>query len=188
MGKDNTFPGKEIPVRKIGFAILFIVFIIASANSKTKGAEDDLPDRLQEKLEKKITKLLKRVDKIAKKEIKEWENDWKQIRLLAQGIYHENWHTDKEKKTARWTGGVVMNRVESPDWPNTVEGVLYQKGQYSTTKKFFTVDLPDECYEMAKDIYYNGVPEMPKTVVFQATFRQGKGVWQVLNGEYFCYG
>lgn len=109
------------------------------------------------------------------------------ISLLAEVIYHENWHTDKEKLTARYTGAVVMNRVNSPEWPDSVEGVLYQKGQYSTTKKFFTVQLPDECYDMARDIYVNGTPDVPEDVVFQATFKQGK-IWKVINGEYFCYG
>ena len=109
------------------------------------------------------------------------------ISLLAEAIYHENWHTDKEKLTARYTGAVVMNRVNSPEWPDSVEGVLYQKGQYSTTKKFFTVQLPDECYDMARDIYVNGTPDVPEDVVFQATFKQGK-IWKVINGEYFCYG
>lgn len=109
------------------------------------------------------------------------------ISLLAEVIYHENWHTDKEKLTARYTGAVVMNRVNSPEWPDSVEGVLYQKGQYSTTKKFFTVQLPDECYDVARDIYVNGTPDVPEDVVFQATFKQGK-IWKVINGEYFCYG
>lgn len=109
------------------------------------------------------------------------------ISLLAEVIYHENWHTDKEKLTARYTGAVVMNRVNSPEWPDSVESVLYQKGQYSTTKKFFTVQLPDECYDMARDIYVNGTPDVPEDVVFQATFKQGK-IWKIINGEYFCYG
>ena len=109
------------------------------------------------------------------------------ISLLAEVIYHENWHTDKEKLTARYTGAVVMNRVNSLEWPDSVEGVLYQKGQYSTTKKFFTVQLPDECYDMARDIYVNGTPDVPEDVVFQATFKQGK-IWKAINGEYFCYG
>lgn len=111
----------------------------------------------------------------------------REINLLAEVIYHENWHTDKEKLTARYTGAVVMNRVNSPEWPDSVESVLYQKGQYSTTKKFFTVQLPDECYDMARDIYVNGTPDVPEDIVFQATFKQGK-VWKVINGEYFCYG
>lgn len=110
-----------------------------------------------------------------------------EINLLAEIIYWENWYTDKDKLTARWTGGVVMNRVHSDSFPNTVYDVAYQKGQYSTTKKFYTQELPEECYEMARNVYYNGVEGMPENVLFQATFVQGK-VWKRLNGEVFCYG
>lgn len=188
MGKDNTFPGKEITVRKIGFALLFIVFIIAAANSKTKGAEDDLPDQLREKLETKIEKLLKRVDKIAKEEIREWEAEQENIKLLAEVIYHENWNTDSEHLAAYYTGAVVMNRVKSSAWPDTIKEVLYQRGQYSTTKKFFTKTLPDEVYDMARDIIRNGTDDVPENVIFQATFKQGHGVWKRVKTDYFCYG
>lgn len=109
--------------------------------------------------------------------------------LLANVIYHENWYTDKEKKTARWTGAVVLNRVASPNFPNTIEEVLYQKHpiQYSTTSKFFTEDIPQECYDMATELLIWGAPEVPKNVVYQATFKQGSGEWKRLNGESFCY-
>ena len=111
------------------------------------------------------------------------------INLLAEVIYHENWYTDKDKLTAYWTGAVVMNRVKSPKFPNTVKEVLYQKKpiQYSTTGKFFTKEIPEECYEMARDIWENGTPDVPENVLYQATFKQGK-IWEQKNGEIFCYG
>ena len=136
---------------------------------------------------KKNCKLLKKLFKQMQEEKEAKEQLQADINLLAEVIYHENWYTDKDKLTAYWTGAVVMNRVNSDEWPNTIYDVLYQKGQYSTTKKFYTVELPKEVYEMAEDIIVNGTPDVPERVVFQATFRQGK-VWKVLNGEYFCYG
>lgn len=111
--------------------------------------------------------------------------------LLAELIYWENWYTDAERKTARWTGAVVMNRVESEEFPDSVEGVIYQTKpckQYAVTGKFFTKELPREAYDMAWDILINGTPEVPKNVLYQATFPQGKGEWKRLNGEVFCYG
>lgn len=114
----------------------------------------------------------------------------REISLLAEVIYWENWYTDKEKKTARWTGAVVMNRVKSKKFPNTVKEVLYQTKpciQYSTTRYFFTKELPREVYDMAEDIYKNGTPEVPENVLYQATFEQGE-IWDELNGEIFCYG
>lgn len=111
------------------------------------------------------------------------------IKLLAEVIYHENWHTDKDHKAAYYTGAVVLNRVSSSGFPNSIKGVLYQKNptQYSTTHKFFTKELPQKCYQMAIDLLKYGTPDVPKNVVYQATFRQGSKVWKIINGEYFCY-
>ena len=111
----------------------------------------------------------------------------KDVNLLAEVMYHENWHTDSEHLTAYYTGAVVMNRVKSKNWPDTIEKVLYQRGQYSTTKYFFTKEIPEECYQMARDILLFGTPDVPETVIFQSTFRQGSGKWKVINGEWFCY-
>lgn len=116
--------------------------------------------------------------------------DTEDVELLAEVMYWENWYTDKEKLTARWTGAVVMNRVRSKKFPNTVKDVLYQTKpciQYGTTGKFFTEKLPEECYEMARDILENGTPDVPENVVYQSQFLQGSGLWQEKNGEYFCY-
>lgn len=113
----------------------------------------------------------------------------KDISLLAEVIYHENWFTDAEKETAYWTGAVVVNRVKSDKFPNTIEKVLYQKNptQYSTTKYFFTKEIPEECYTMARNILAFGTPDVPEDVLYQATFKQGK-IWKQKNGEVFCYG
>lgn len=120
------------------------------------------------------------------KEEKQIQED---VKLVAELIFWENWYTDKAKKTAYWTGAVARNRVKSPKFPNTYYEVIYQKNptQYSTTKYFFTKELPKECYEMADNIVRNGTPDVPENVYYQATFSQGK-VWKELNGEVFCYG
>lgn len=110
------------------------------------------------------------------------------INLLAEVIYHENWHTDKDHLAAYYTGAVVMNRVKSDEWPNTISGVIYQRGQYAVVKQLYTEKLPDECYEMAERILKYGTDDVPENVVFQATFRQGSGTWKKVNTDYFCYG
>lgn len=162
---------------KILIVMMILIMLVGSVpvNAKTK------PKTFQETLQQTaqiITKIIQKYLEVVES-----------VNLIAEVIYWENWYTDKERKTARWTGGVVMNRVKSPNYPNTVKEVLYQKHpvQYSTTEYFFTKELPKECYEMAWDIYLNGVPEMPDNVVYQATFKQGSGEWKNLNGESFCY-
>ena len=109
------------------------------------------------------------------------------INLLAEVIYHENWHTDKDHLAAYYTGAVVMNRVHSKDWPNTIKEVVYQRGQYAVTKQLYTEELPEECYEMAERILRDGTDDVPENVIFQATFRQGSGTWKKVGTDYFCY-
>ena len=114
------------------------------------------------------------------------------VDLLSQVIYHENWYTDKDHEAAWLTGIVVKNRIErDDDWlhlkgDKTVYDVVYAKGQYSTIKDFYTVEIPDECQLMAIQILTSKL-DVPKDVIFQATFKQGK-IYKIINGEYFCYG
>lgn len=110
------------------------------------------------------------------------------INLLAEVMYHENWNTDSEHLAAYYTGAVVMNRVKSKEWPNTIKEVLYQRGQYSTTKKFFTKEIPAECYELAEMILRDGTPDVPENVIFQSMRKLGNGTWKKVNTDYFCYG
>lgn len=108
------------------------------------------------------------------------------VNLLAEVIYWENWHTDKEHLAAYYTGAVVMNRVKSKEWPNSIEAVLYERGQYSTTKYFFTEEIPAEVYEMAERILRDGTDDVPEGVIFQSMRPLGK-VWKKVNTDYFCF-
>lgn len=160
--------------------LILAVFLVPATDGEAKEIPDDFEERIQSIIrEHKIM-----TDRL----IAAWEHRKEEVDLLAEVIYWENWHTDKEHLAAYYTGAVVMNRVNSKAWPDTVKGVLYQKGQYSTTKYFYTKEIPPEVYNMAWDIYRNGTPDVPENVVFQATFRQGSGTWKKVNTDYFCYG
>ena len=165
----------------IAAALLILLLPSGKAQAKTKAPEPTFEETIQAMIQEH--RIL--MDRL----IAAWEHRKEEVDLLAEVIYWENWHTDKEHLAAYYTGAVVMNRVNSSEWPDTVKAVLYQKGQYSTTKYFYTKEIPPECYEMARDIYRNGTPEVPEDVVFQATFKQGRGDWiDPINGEHFCYG
>ena len=106
--------------------------------------------------------------------------------MLAEVMYWENYWNGE--KAMRYTGAVVINRAKYCTWcPDTIRGVLHQKGQYSTTAHFFTKKIPDECYDIADDLLLNGTG-IPKTVIYQAMFRQGSGVYEKVGTDYFCYG
>jgi len=127
-------------------------------------------------------------ENLVKSGILEKSVDEQEVILLANVIYHENWHTDKEHKAAYYTGAVVLNRVKDKDFPDTVYDVLYQKNpiQYSTTHKFFTVEIPEECIKMARNLLRYDY-DVPSNVVYQAQFKQGSDVYDIINGDYFCY-
>jgi hypothetical protein len=187
---------KTILKAAVAFILTFVlILVIGSCNQKvnaksknkkkTEATEGSRPLAglslyLQKAAEKKVN--------ILKILLERWQQEQDDINLLAEVIYHENWHTDKERKAAYYTGAVVMNRVKSKNWPNTVKEVVYQKRQYAVVPKLFTEKIPDECYQMAKDIYRCGTPDVPANVVYQATFIQGSGDWiDPINGEHFCY-
>ena len=172
-------------MKKIIAVLLIAVMLVPSIEGQAKTKVPEVT------FEEQVTNMVQQHKAMTTQLIKMWEFVQKEIKLLAEVIYHENWHTDKERLAAYYTGAVVMNRVKSDKWPNTVEAVLYQKNprQYSTTDKFFTTEIPEECYEMARDIYLHGTPDVPENVIYQATFKQGKGDWiPPINGEHFCFG
>ncbi len=111
--------------------------------------------------------------------------DHEDLDLLSEVIYWENYCNGYE--VMLYTGSVVLNRVKSPKWPDTVKGVLYQKGQYATVGKFFTKQIPEECREIALHLLLCG-SQAPERVIFQSTHKEfGSGVWKCIKGEYFNY-
>lgn len=105
--------------------------------------------------------------------------------LLAKLIQAENGNA-KHDKTLYLTGAVVMKRVKSKSYPNTVGGVIYQKGQYSTANRLDSVKPSTRALEIANEILIYGVSELPDNLVFQSMFPQGKKVYKKIDGEYFC--
>jgi N-acetylmuramoyl-L-alanine amidase len=77
------------------------------------------------------------------------------VRLLAALIYCEAGNQPYDGKVA--VGAVVMNRIASRRFPSTLEGVIYQRGQFCPvrTGKLGRVSasgkIPTSCYEAAQD-------------------------------------
>lgn len=167
--------------------LLAACFLMAMASSSFHEKKGKAAERPEPTFEETVETMVREHKIMLDRLIAAWEHRKEEVDLLAEVIYWENWHTDKEHLAAYYTGAVVMNRVNSKAWPDTVKKVLYQKGQYSTTKLFFTKEIPAECYEMARDIYKNGTPDVPEDVIFQAMRPLGK-TWKKVNTDYFCYG
>lgn len=72
-------------------------------------------------------------------------------KLLAQIIHAEAKGEPYEGKLA--VGNVVMNRVEHPYYPDTIEGVIFQKGQFSPVSSGSIYNEPDkDSIKAAKEV------------------------------------
>ena len=111
----------------------------------------------------------------------------KDVLNLARIIQAENGgHEDDEALLL--TGVVVLKRVKSKHYPDTIIGVISQKGQYSTYAdgKFWN-EPSKRSMKIAKKILKTNIAERyPDNLVFQAEFRQGKAIYEKLGNEYFC--
>lgn len=115
------------------------------------------------------------------------------LMLLAKVIYAEAGSDFLSDEWKMCVGEVVLNRVASPEFPNTITDVVYQPGQYHGARSGYIASLiPSErCINVAKRLL-NGERIMEPSVVFQANFKQGSGVYKALydgrlGWTYFCY-
>lgn len=115
------------------------------------------------------------------------------LRILANVIYFEGGYcTDRFQQLV---AQVILNRVADERFPSTVKEVVEQPGQYA--KRYIETydDVPQRCYDNALEAL-EGRVECPPDVIYQANFKQGTGVYEVIytdtgwwsSTSYFCYG
>ncbi len=97
--------------------------------------------------------------------------DYSDLDLLASIIYCEAGNQCYDGKVA--VGAVVMNRVKSSSFPNTVAEVLNQPGQFSPAssgrlQNAIANGIPSECYSAAQDAL-NGVDPVPGALYFNTS-------------------
>lgn len=102
-----------------------------------------------------------------------------ELYLIAQVVRKEG---DSESYTA--VANVIYNRLRSSRFPNTVSGVIYQKGQFSTSN----LKAPNAAAEAAvASVFINGNTVLPSDVLF---FRNGSWdheLYAKIGGNYFYY-
>ena len=116
---------------------------------------------------------------------------------MAAAIYNEAGDDACSDETRMLVGYVILNRVKDPRFPDSIREVLEAKSQYG---KFYWTGVkfadrsskPEEqnaverAYETAKRVL-SEPSTIPETVVFQAEFEQGTGVYKYQDGIYFCH-
>ena len=80
----------------------------------------------------------------------EEEGYFDDLELMAACVEAEAGNQGLEGK--RMVADVILNRVEDPDWPNTIEGVIKQRYQFSTywNGAMDSVSISDETFEACK--------------------------------------
>lgn len=80
----------------------------------------------------------------------EEEGYFDDLELMAACVEAEAGNQGLDGK--RMVADVILNRVEDPDWPNTIEGVITQKYQFSTywNGAMDSVSISDESFEACK--------------------------------------
>lgn len=132
-----------------------------------------------------------------------WENEnnfRKDVDMIATTIYNEAWGGCSTRHR-ELVAAVIVNRVNSSVFPNTVYGVLSQAGQYDgnyTNPDSYCgqlaradKDIWTECQRIATRAL-KGEVDAPTNVLYQAEFVQGVDVYEIhhtgYSTTYFCFG
>ena len=119
---------------------------------------------------------------------------FEELYLLSKIIYAEAGSAWLPMEWKMAVGEVVLNRVASPEFPDTVREVLEQPGQYygKNSSYFNSLKPSAECVAAAKKLL-EGVRVLGEPgVVFQSNYRLGGGVYlemkdAYLGSTYFCW-
>ena len=81
---------------------------------------------------------------------------------------------------------VILNRLASEKFPNTVRGIIYAEGQFPCTDDIPEATPTQTQYE-AIEKALNGPYILPMEVTFYAKFKVNKNLWGQIGEHYFCY-
>jgi hypothetical protein len=105
------------------------------------------------------------------------------IYTLACFVYAEARNEAPEVKQA--VAEVVLNRVVSPDYPNTVRKVIYQTEFYRAAETMKKIDEPGIDQYMAVDAAMYGPYILPEDICFYSAWEKGKEPWGQLGSFTF---
>ena len=113
------------------------------------------------------------------------ELTWEEQQLLAKLIWLEARGESQEGQQA--VAEVVLNRLVSGRFGDTLEQVIYGEGQFRTTPFLDEAEAWQAQYE-AIDAALDGPNILPMDVMYFATYAENDQVWGQIGGHIFCYG
>lgn len=108
----------------------------------------------------------------------------REVYLLAYAMAREA----ADMEDAAYVGCVILNRVDDSDFPDSIEAVLTQPGQYPWGDPYYSESYiyDSAFYELAEELI-EGYRPLPEGVVYQAQFPQGSGTYTKYGVHYYCY-
>ena len=113
-----------------------------------------------------------------------------ELYVMSHLIYGEAGNCSRDMMLS--VGSVVLNRVKDSRFPDTIEEVIFQSGQYACTwDGNYYLEPSEDAVEVAKELLEDG-SAIDESVVWQAEFPQGVGVYDTIGSPwgtvmYFCY-
>lgn len=104
--------------------------------------------------------------------------------LIARVVYLEARGEPAEGQQA--VAEVILNRVAADNFPDSVEAVVYQEGQFSTAGNVGRAEPGDKQYA-AVDAAMYGEAVLPLDVVYFSQEGENERVWGEIGGHVFCY-
>lgn len=82
---------------------------------------------------------------------------------------------------------VVLNRVLSDEFPNTIDDVIYQKNQFSPAKYIETTTPTQIQYDVVDEVLSEIYPVLNTNVLFFSTKQYNDLLYEQIGNHYFCY-
>jgi spore germination cell wall hydrolase CwlJ-like protein len=131
-------------------------------------------------------------DKVEIKSVKKVKKSYNEedLMLLAGIIQNEAGSDFCNDEMQKYVGSVVVNRVKSDYFPDSIEKVIFQKNprQYDITDNFYSPTK--RAIKNAKYVLENG-SVLPSNCLFQGETKQGDGVYKtiktIISTTYICY-
>lgn len=116
----------------------------------------------------------------------EWWAEEEALNILAKVVAHEADPAWCEWEHSVAVAVVVLNRMASPYFPNSVKEVVAAPGQYLPSYTWGFENTPRLCYEVAKAAM-DGEHDVPSDCYWQDTHIQGTSIWKafVCDTGYF---
>ena len=114
----------------------------------------------------------------SKKEFAQGGGQTSDIQLLARAINGEARGEGYEGQVA--VGAVILNRVKHPDFPNTIAGVIYEPGAFTTVSDGqinHPIDETSTVYKAAQDAMNGWDPTNGCVYYFNPNTATNKWIW-----------